>query len=133
MTTPQEHEAPSGATRVVEDLEKKLAGHWIYGLHCDHETKTDTIFCACGWTSNPQPSVGHVAASWAQHALREIKLAERIQAAIDEAVLAQCKTVAQMFDDGLTVGEVYSYLGKRMCSLNPASEKKSHERRSQSY
>lgn len=42
-----------------------ISMHWITEMRCDHEA--DTPYCACGWTGDPQKSVGDAAKMWAIH------------------------------------------------------------------
>lgn len=48
-------------------LAEEIAKHWLIEMRCDHDAKTDTAFCACGWRGIPMRSVGQAAEEWARH------------------------------------------------------------------
>lgn len=49
-------------------LRETLAWHFLTGIECDHDAKTDVATCACAlWRSEPQPSVGAAVERWAEH------------------------------------------------------------------
>jgi hypothetical protein len=48
-------------------LAEEIAKHWVIEMRCDHNAKTDTAFCACGWRGIPMRSVGQSAKEWARH------------------------------------------------------------------
>lgn len=50
-----------------------LAAHWVLEMRCNHEKKTDQVFCACGATCEERPSVGEAALSWAAHVLSAVQ------------------------------------------------------------
>lgn len=54
-------------------LVEKISQHWLMEMRCNHEAKTDTAFCACGWRSQESQSVGKAAERWAKHLLAIVK------------------------------------------------------------
>jgi hypothetical protein len=52
-----------------ERVLEALNAHWLSGIECNHEHKSDTAICACGWISLPRPNVGEAVAKWAEHAI----------------------------------------------------------------
>jgi hypothetical protein len=45
-----------------------LREHWLTGIHCDHEAKTDKASCYCAiWASAPLPNVGSAVEAWIDH------------------------------------------------------------------
>ena len=47
-----------------------LREHWLTGVVCDHDAKTDRATCACSlWRCDPQPNVGAAVNAWIDHLL----------------------------------------------------------------
>jgi hypothetical protein len=60
----------AGASHERSRLQAVLRGHWLTGIVCDHETKTDRATCWCTtWQCEPQPSVGAAVERWIEHVL----------------------------------------------------------------
>lgn len=52
-----------------------LEVHWLAGIDCDHETKTDTARCACSrFAGTPQPSIGAAVRQWLLHVTATVAL-----------------------------------------------------------
>jgi hypothetical protein len=62
--------APTVRTdRVITILSK----HYLMGVHCNHENKTDRAQCFCTvWRGPEMPSVGDAVASWIDHIVQEL-------------------------------------------------------------
>lgn len=68
--------AEQRADQAARDLHVTLAEHWLTGIHCDHEAKTDMATCFCTvWTSGPMRNVGEAVQAWIDHV--EAALASR--------------------------------------------------------
>lgn len=53
--------------RTIGDV---LRGHWLTGIICNHDDKTDVATCSCSlWQCEPMPSVGAAVDAWIEHAL----------------------------------------------------------------
>ena len=51
-----------------------LRKHWLTGIECNHEARTDVATCYCSrWRSEPQPSVGEAVERWIEHVLRHVE------------------------------------------------------------
>ena len=51
-----------------------LREHWLTGLECDHEAKTDVANCFCGrWRPAPEPSVGQAVERWVEHVMEQVR------------------------------------------------------------
>jgi hypothetical protein len=60
----EEAEACLGTIKAV------LREHWLTGIVCDHEAKTDRATCSCSvWRCEPLPSVGAAVDAWINHVL----------------------------------------------------------------
>lgn len=47
---------------------KVLREHWLAGIDCNHEQRTDTARCSCSLIAfPPQTSVGLAVETWIQH------------------------------------------------------------------
>ena len=56
--------------RMKNPLRKVLTDHYLAGIECDHEAKTDKASCACSMVALPVcPSVGAAVQSWIDHVL----------------------------------------------------------------
>jgi len=45
-----------------------LKEHWLTGVECDHEAKTDTATCYCSvWRSKPMPNIPAAVGEWIEH------------------------------------------------------------------
>ena len=54
-------------------LSDVLAKHWIVELRCNHDLKTDQVFCSCGsWRGPELLSVGSAVRAWADHVADEL-------------------------------------------------------------
>jgi hypothetical protein len=52
----------------VDAMLETLADHWLAGIDCDHEAKTDTPRCACCSLAFPAyPNVGAAVRAWLAH------------------------------------------------------------------
>lgn len=50
------------------DWRATLREHWLTGIECDHEAKTDVATCFCArWRSEPQPTVIAAVERWIEH------------------------------------------------------------------
>lgn len=60
-----------------ERFKQTLSLHWLTNIECDHEAKTDTARCWCGyWTGTPQPSVAMAVQEWINHVMSHYEDAE---------------------------------------------------------
>ncbi len=51
-----------------------LREHWLTGIECDHEARTDVATCFCArWRSEPQPSVIQAVERWIEHVQLQIE------------------------------------------------------------
>ncbi len=65
--------APNPSSSGTSGLRHALREHWLTGIHCDHDTKTDTATCYCTiWRSEPMPTVGAALDAWIDHLLEHI-------------------------------------------------------------
>lgn len=64
----------------IEIARDGFKGHRLLSIACDHELKTDTAYCECGWVSLPYPTVGEAFDEWVWHS----PIAFRITTAITE-------------------------------------------------
>lgn len=49
-----------------------LREHWLTGVECDHEAKTDVATCYCSrWRSAPQPNIPAAVNEWIKHLLEQ--------------------------------------------------------------
>lgn len=63
----------------IQELPSVLSYHWLSGMECDHEARTDVATCACGrWRSAAQPSVGAAVQRWVEHVLAELSSAGEV-------------------------------------------------------
>ena len=54
----------------LDQFRKRLREHWITGIVCDHEAKTDRATCSCSrWRCDPLPNVGAAVNAWIDHVL----------------------------------------------------------------
>lgn len=52
----------------MKEFRDVLREHWLTGIHCDHEAKTDVATCYCSvWRSEPMPSVSAAVDAWIEH------------------------------------------------------------------
>lgn len=52
------------------ELQVRLHRHYLAGIECDHEAKTDKASCACSMVALPaKPTVGEAVATWIEHVL----------------------------------------------------------------
>ncbi len=59
-------------------LREHLRKHYLAGIECDHEAKTDQASCACSMVRFPVlPSVGAAVESWIDHVLEGVTEAKR--------------------------------------------------------
>ena len=67
--------APFGASMIEETrLRDILKQHYLYEIHCNHETKTDNPRCACSLVYlGDHPTMGDAAAAWVDHVLEMMK------------------------------------------------------------
>jgi hypothetical protein len=60
----------AGASHERSRLSAVLREHWLTGIVCDHEAKTDRATCWCAtWQCEPQPNVGAAVERWIEHVL----------------------------------------------------------------
>jgi hypothetical protein len=53
-------------------LRAALFDHWVTGIVCDHEAKTDRVTCSCSvWRCPPQPCVGDAIKMWINHVFEQ--------------------------------------------------------------
>jgi hypothetical protein len=68
--------APSRHMKWKHDRDKLrgvLQQHWLTGIHCDHESKTDVATCFCTvWRSDPMPNVGAAVNAWIDHVFEQL-------------------------------------------------------------
>lgn len=55
---------------VVEAVKLRLREHYLTGIHCDHERKTDRASCSCSiWRGEEKPSIDAAVKDWIEHAV----------------------------------------------------------------
>jgi DnaJ-class molecular chaperone len=55
---------------MIDEIKTRLREHWITGIICDHDAKTDRATCSCSlWRSSPMPNVGAAVNAWIEHVL----------------------------------------------------------------
>lgn len=70
------------ADRYHHNLRQVLRDHWITGIVCDHEAKTDRATCSCSlWYCEPQDCVGDAVDSWIDHIQDQLELLSEKQGA----------------------------------------------------
>lgn len=53
-------------------FKETLQKHWLTGVDCNHEEKTDVARCWCSfWTGTPQPTVILAVMEWVDHVMDE--------------------------------------------------------------
>lgn len=63
------------ADRVLNLVKARLGEHWLAGIVCNHEDKTDRATCACSqWRCDEMPSIGAAVDAWIEHALGTLAL-----------------------------------------------------------
>jgi len=62
-------------------LRDVLREHWLTGIHCDHDAKTDVATCYCTvWRSAPASNVSVAVDAWIDHVIEQLR--ERNERAI---------------------------------------------------
>lgn len=65
---------PQGMREATDHVAAVLREHWLTGLECDHDAKTDVANCFCSkWRPAPEPSVGKAVERWIEHVIDEMK------------------------------------------------------------
>lgn len=58
----------------LDRMAQVLRAHWLTGLECDHDAKTDVANCFCGkWRPAPEPSVGQAVERWVEHVMEQVR------------------------------------------------------------
>jgi hypothetical protein len=87
-----------GARQLRDWLDKALADprghipvsvlreHWLTGVECDHENKTDVATCYCSrWRSTPQPNIPAAVNEWIKHLLEQCPSGDELPEHVAEA------------------------------------------------
>lgn len=65
---------PNGERMVsVIEVRRVLSEHWLAGIACDHETRTDAAACACSQWRSPVVETPRAAAhAWIDHVVDQL-------------------------------------------------------------
>lgn len=112
-----------GVGEVLNAVKLRLREHWLTGIHCDHERKTDRASCSCSiWRGEEKPSIDAAVQDWVEHAMPTFatSLPQHAQSgAVDRYELADA--FAQAFKSAHTSWDG-NRPGKRICPDDAMAE-----------